>query len=171
MRRIFSGLALIGCLALGLPTTSLAQPNPGFSFNWNGDLPRSRQLSYRLDSGNPNRWDRYYLKIRPQKLAISQVSISYPDYYRGKFDSEAMDLRVDGKNVAVTKVNWDKTNRLIELMPAEAIPAETPVEVVLSNVKNPTSGGMYFFNARISSPGGVPLPRYIGTWLISISRS
>jgi len=171
MRRIFPGLAVIGCLALGLPTTSVAQTNPGFAFNWSGDLPRSRQLSYRLDSGNPNRWDRYYLKLRPQKLAISKISISYPDYYRGKLDPEAMDLRVDGKNVALTKVNWDKTNHLIELTPVEAIPADTPVEVVLSNVKNPTSGGMYFFNARISSPGGLPLPQYAGTWVISISKS
>jgi len=171
MHRILSGLAVTGCLMLSLPTTGLAQTNPGFSFNWSGDVPRSRQLSYRLDSGSPNRWDRYRLKVRPQKLPISQLSISYPDYYRGKFDPDAMDLRIDGENVALAKVNWDKENRLIEFTPAQPIPADTPIEVVLSNVKNPAGGGMYFFNARISSPGGVPLPQYIGTWMLSISKS
>jgi len=52
----FSSLAKypIGCLALGFTDSWLAQTNPGFSFNWNGDLPdRAAELSVGLCS-NPN---------------------------------------------------------------------------------------------------------------------
>jgi hypothetical protein len=50
------------------------------------------------------------------------------------------------------------------------IPAGEQVEIVLSNVRNPPSGGMYYFNARVESPGDVPLMRYIGTWVVGIYR-
>jgi hypothetical protein len=43
--------------------------------------------------------------------------------------------------------------------------------VVLSDVQNPRSGGMYYFNAYINSPGDVPLRRYLGTWILSLFRS
>ncbi|MFM6244668.1 MAG: DUF2808 domain-containing protein, partial [Dolichospermum sp.] len=41
--------------------------------------------------------------------------------------------------------------------------------LVLSNVQNPSFGGVYYFNCRVLSPGDVPLLRYIGTWIISIN--
>ncbi len=171
MRRIIPVLLVTGSLLGGLPAISFAQNNPGFTINWGGDLPRKQQLSYRLDYGTPNQWDRYHLRLKPQKIAISQLSISYPDYYKGKFDPKAISFFANRKKVALSEVNLDKENRLIELTPQEVIPAETPVEVVLSNVKNPRTGGMYFFNARVSSPGDVPVPRYVGTWALSIFKN
>jgi hypothetical protein len=67
------------------------------------------------------------------------------------------------------EVIWDKENRFIEIYPTEPIPAGNNVEVVLSNVQNPSPGGMYHFNVRIRTPGDVPLLRYLGTWLLSIN--
>lgn len=186
-RHLWSALLLSSCLlATGLPAQ--AQSNPGFTFSW-GDGPSGKQqLRYVLDYGTPGfNGDRYRLKLGPQKVAISGISITYPDYYDGTFDPKAIEIRVGaessknkgflnfsrdlGKPVALSEVNVDAENRIITLTPTDIIPAGLPVQVVLSNVRNPQTGGMYYFNARISSPGDVPLMRYIGTWVLSIYRS
>lgn len=173
MRRTFSALVVTGSLLIGLPTAVLAQTNPGFTFGWGGGIPGNRQLPYHLNNGTPNIRDRYELKIPRKKatVAISEVFISYPDYYRGTFDPDAMEIRVNGDKVPLAEANLDPENRIIELTPEEAIPANNSIEVVLSNVKNPSSGGMYYFNCRVNSPGGLPLSQYIGTWILSIFRS
>jgi Protein of unknown function (DUF2808) len=185
--RLGSALLLTSCLfAAGLP--ALAQTNPGFTFTW-GDGPTGKQqLRYVLDYGTPGfNGDRYRLKLGPQKVAISGISITYPDYYDGTFDPKGIELRVGteskkgggflsftrdlGKLVPLSEQSLDAENRIITLTPSEVIPAGLPVQVVLSNVRNPQTGGMYYFNARITSPGDVPLMRYIGTWILSIYRT
>lgn len=169
MRRTLSALVVTGSL-LAVPATSLAQTNPGFSFNWGGDLPRKAQFGYRLDNGRPNVRDRYHLRVRPQKIEISKLYISYPDYYRGTFDPEGIEFFVEDKKVPLTESRLDKEARLIELTPEAVVPAENKIEVVLSGVKNPPGGGMYYFNARVDSPGDLPITRYIGTWVVSIFK-
>ncbi len=188
-QRLWSALLLTGCLcAVGLPVAVRAQTNPGFTFTW-GDGPSGKQqLSYVLDYGTPGfNGDRYRLKLGPQKVAISGITISYPDYYDGTFDPKGIEVRVGaegskggglfnlkrdlGKPITLSEVSLDPDNRIITLTPSEVIPAGTPVQVVLSNVRNPPTGGMYYFNARISSPGDIPLMRYIGTWVVGIYRS
>ncbi len=171
MRRTLSALLATGSLLVGFPAASLAQTNPGFSFNWGGNLPLRQQLGYRLDSGVPNARDRWKLKVRAQKIAVSKLYISYPEYYKGTFDPESIEFLVEDDKVPLSEVRADPEARLIELTPEEAVPADKPMAVVLSNVKNPANGGMYFFNARIDSPGDIPISRYIGTWVISIYRS
>jgi len=44
------------------------------------------------------------------------------------------------------EVKWDKENHLIEIYPQEPVPANSRVELVFSNVKNPNFGGTYYFN-------------------------
>jgi hypothetical protein len=184
MWRFLSVLAVSGCLLAGLPTVSVAQTNPGFTFTWGDGPSRKQQLSYVLDYGTPNAFDRYRLKIGKQDRSISRISISYPDYYQGTFDPKAIELRAGsqrggflgfggnrGQKIKLAEATWDKEGRVIELKPSEPIPAGTPMEIVLSNVKNPSSGGMYYFNARVESPGDLPMMRYIGTWMLSIFRS
>jgi hypothetical protein len=170
MRRLFSGLAVAGCLLTGLPAIGLAQSMPGFTIF--GGPERGNQLNYRLDYGTPGMsGDRYRLRIPAKKvsLAIAQINITYPDYYKGEFDEKDIKVRVKDKNIELQEVIWDKENRFIEIYPKDAIAAGSNVEVVLSNVKNPSPGGMYHFNVRIRTPGDVPLLRYLGTWLLSIS--
>jgi hypothetical protein len=179
--RILPALIFTSCFLISLPAISRAQTNPGLTFTWGNGPSGKQQLNYLLDYGTPGfPGDRYRLKLGSQKVAISGVTISYPDYYTGTFDPKAIEIRVGavskffgnklGKSFPLSKVDIDQENHLIQLVPKEVIPAGTPVEVVLSNVKNPDSGGMYYFNCRIASPGDVPLMRYIGTWILSIDR-
>jgi hypothetical protein len=65
-------------------------------------------------------------------------------------------------------LNWDKENHVIQIQLEDAIQAGNSIEIVFSNVKNPPFGGMYYFNAQVLTPGDVPLPRYVGTWILSI---
>lgn len=184
MWRFLSILAVSGSLLAGLPAVSVAQTNPGFTFTWGDGPSRQQQLSYSLDYGTPNAYDRYRLKLGRQERAINRISITYPRYYGGTFDPDAIELRTGadkggflgfggsrGKKVELAEAVWDKESQMIELKPAETIPAGTPVEIVLSNVRNPTTGGMYYFNARVESPGDLPMMRYVGTWVLSIFRS
>ena len=170
MRRLLSALAVTSCLLIGLPTLSSAQSLPGFTL-FSG-IKRENQLPFRLDfGGQPNGWDRYRLRIPPKKLnlAVAQFSISYPDYYKGNFDTDSIEVRLKGKKVPLQEVIWDKENHLVEIYPAEPVPAGSRVELVFSNVKNPAFGGTFYFNCQVLSPGDVPLLRYLGTWIVSIT--
>lgn len=169
VRYIISAVAVAGCLIAGSETKSWAQNNSGFTL-WSG-VARENQLNYYLDyGGQPNGWDRYRFKIPAKKLelGVAQIAISYPDYFDGKFDPKKVEVRAKGKKVAIAEVNWDKDNHVIQIELEEPIPAGNSLEIVFSNVKNPPFGGMYYFNAQVLSPGDIPLPRYVGTWILSI---
>jgi hypothetical protein len=103
------------------------------------------------------------------KLAVAQFAITYPDYYKGTFDTKNIEVRVKDKSVPLSEVKWDEKGGVIQIFPKDAVPAGQKVELVLSNVQNPSFGGVYYFNCRVLSPGDVPLLRYIGTWIISIN--
>lgn len=174
MQRALSALVITSSLLLtGLPTAVVAQQNPGFTFGWGDGIPGSRQLPFHLDNGTPSIRDRYRLKIPKKKapIAISEFLINYPDYYRGKFDTKSMRVEVNGDEVPLESVNLDLENRIIEITPRDAIPAGNSIEIVMSNVKNPAHGGMYYFNCRVNTPGDIPLSQYVGTWILSIYRS
>lgn len=169
MRRVLSALAVTSCLLTGFPIITSAQSLPGFTL-FSG-VKRENQLNYRLDfGGQANGWDRYRLRIPAKKLnlAVSQFTISYPDYYKGKFDTDKIEVRIKGEKVPVQEVVWDKENHLVEIYPQQPVPAGSPVELVFSNVKNPARGGTFYFNSQVIHPGDVPLPRYVGTWILSI---
>jgi Protein of unknown function (DUF2808) len=170
MRRVlglFSTLAVTSCLLTTLPSATMAQSGINL---WSG-VRRENQLNHRFDfGGQANGWDRLRLRIdsRRLKTAVAQFVISYPDYYNGSFDPKKIEVRARGKKIPLQEARWDKANRVIEIFPAEPIPAGTGLEIVLSNIKNPPNGGMFYFNCAIQSPGDVPLPRYVGTWIVSV---
>lgn len=169
MRRVISALAVTTCLLTGFPAIISAQSLPGFTL-FSG-VKRENQLPFRLDfGGQSNTWDRYRLRIpaKKLKLAVSQFAISYPDYFKGKFDTDNIEVRIKGEKVPLQEVRWDKENHVVEIYPQEPVPAGSRVELVFSNVKNPNFGGTYYFNCQIVTPGDVPLPRYVGTWILSI---
>jgi hypothetical protein len=168
MRRLFLGIALTGSLLLGLPEAILAQGMPGVTLF--GGPESENLLNFFLQSGRAGERDRYKLRIPADKLnlAVELISITYPDYYRGKLDPDKIEIRIKDEPIALEDVVVDQENYFIEIYPAEPIPAGTKIEVVFSNVKNPTFGGMYHFNANIRTPGDVPMLRYVGTWLLSI---
>lgn len=167
-RRFFSVLVVAGCVMTGLPAMTLAQGLPGLTL-FGG--PKN-QLNYRLDYGKAGMWgDRYRLRIpaKQMELGVKQFSITYPDDYEGEFDIKRVEVRVEKKKVAIDEVIWDKENHIVEIYPTETIPAGTDIEIVFSNVQNPARRGMYYFNCRILAPGDVPLVRYLGTWVLTIS--
>lgn len=166
-KRVFAALAVTGCLLTSLPAVSFAQ---GGLTIFSG-VERENQLKGFPQNGRSGNWDRYKLEIpaKKMKLAVSQISISYPNYYKGEFDTKEVEIQVKGKKVPLQEVTWNPENYLIEIFPQEPIPAGNKVEITLSNVRNPTFGGMFYFNCRILSPGDVPLVRYLGTWILSIN--
>lgn len=171
VRKVFSGLAIAGCLMGAVPIVSHAQSGlPGLTIF--GGVQGPDSLNYRLDfGGHSNGWDRYRLRVpaKKMKLAVAQFAISYPDYYKGTFDEKAVELQVQGKAVKLQEVKWNRENNLIEIFPVDPVPANSKVEIWLENVKNPSNGGMFYFNLQVMSPGELPLLRYLGTWVIQIS--
>ena len=167
-----------------IPTITEAQTNPGLSFVWGGrDSQPKRQLSYVLQYGTPGHLrDRWRLSLGKQEVAMSEIRISAPDYFTGKFNENNIELRESpksriinlrkGKKIPISSVTVDKDSNFIEIIPETPIPAGKRAEVVISNVRNPRSGGMFYLNCSIKSPGDdIPLPRQVGTWIVSIFRN
>lgn len=170
MKRLLSTLAVTSCLLTGVQAVSWAQGLPGLTL-FSG-IKAENQLPFRLDfGGQAAGWDRYILRIPAQKmkLAVAQIAITYPDYYKGSFDPNKIEVMVKDKAIPLSEVKWDKEGRIIQIYPQEPLPSGSKVEVVLSNVKNPSFGGTYYFNCQILSPGDVPLLRYLGSWILTIS--
>lgn len=171
VRKALSGLAIAGCLVGSFPFVSYAQSGlPGLTIF--GGVKGEDNLNYRLDfGGRANGWDRYRLRIpaKRMKLAVAQFVISYPDYYKGTFDEKAVEVQVQGKAVPLEEVKWNKEDNIIEIVPTDPVPANSKVEIWLENVRNPSNGGMFYFNCQVLSPGEVPLLRYLGTWVVQIS--
>lgn len=162
------GVAATGTLAVAsLPAR--AQELPGFTL-WGGPR-RENQLNFRLDRGTEGTWDRYRLRIPAQNYAIAQIAIDYPDYYKGEFNADRVEVRYrkGGEKIEIDKVVWNRDAYVLEIFPKEPIPAGRQLEVVLHEVRNPQWGGMYYFNCRILTPGDTPLLRYIGTWILQIT--
>ncbi|MGF1493541.1 MAG: DUF2808 domain-containing protein [Microcoleaceae cyanobacterium] len=172
MTKAVAGLTLVSSALVGLPLISLAQGGPGGLTIFSG-VERENQLGFNLQSGQSGDKDRYKLRIPAKKLnlAVELISITYPDYYRGEFDPDEVEIRINGdkdQSVPLQEVVWDEENRFIEIYPEEPIAAGNKLEIVLHNVENPRFGGTYNFNANIRTPGDVPLTRYVGTWILSI---
>lgn len=183
IRRILPALLCTSVLMGSVPTVVEAQSNPGFSFIWGGkDAQPNKQLGYVLQYGTPGHLnDRWRLKLGKHDVAMSVIRISMPEYFNGKFNEKRISLREapknriinfkKGKEIPVSAVTVDNDNGFIEVIPETPIPAGKRAELVLGGVKNPRSGGMFFFNCSIISPGDVPVPRNVGTWVLSIYRS
>ena len=182
-KRVFPVLLCAGALVGTVPRLAEAQSNPGFSFIWGGkDDQPNRQLGYNLQYGTPgHNNDRWRLKFHSPEVAIAKVRITFPDYFSGKLRENKIQLREAtknrifsfkrGKEIEVSSISYDRDNGIVEIVPLAPIPAGKKVEAVFSNVRNPRSGGMYFVNCDILSPGDIPLPRQLGTWVLSIFRS
>jgi hypothetical protein len=171
-KRIFWSLALAGCLATGIQTFAWANSNPGLTL-FSGVRDRQNLLSYYLDfGGQVNSWDRYRLRIPAKKLTngAAKIYIVYPDYFKGRFDPDKIEVRIDGKALPLDEVIWDQENYFIEIVLTDPILANNKVEVVLSNVKNPPFGGTFYFDCQVLAAGDLPIREYLGTWILTIGR-
>jgi hypothetical protein len=132
---------------------------------------KDQALDYYLDSGIANDWDRYYLTVPSQEFQIDKLIVEYPETFaknRGKFDEDRIDLRrnVDDQDIPIESAVWDPESRTIEITPVEPIPPDITTKIVLSNVRNPRFGGIYQFDATVSSVDDLPVIRYVGSWVI-----
>jgi Protein of unknown function (DUF2808) len=164
-------LALLG-LVSGIHKVTLAGGNPGLVI-FSG-IKREDILPYYLDFGvGPDKWERYRLSIPAKKMTsgASKFFITYPDYYDGKFDSEAIEVKVKNQSMPIEEVYWDKESRIIEIDLKEPIKASEKVEIVLSNVKNPKFGGTYYFHCQLMAAQDLPIRLHVGTWIVDINQN
>jgi Protein of unknown function (DUF2808) len=169
---LVSSLALSGCLLTILPTIVRADGNPGLVI-FSGVDERKNILDYHLDfGGEPGGWDRYRLYIPGKKLSegATKFYVTYPDYYQGTFNPDSIEVRIDDEPLPLHAVNWDKESRIIEIELENALTATRDVEIVMSNVKNPTFGGTFYFTCQAMAAGSVPVRLYLGTWILTIDR-
>jgi hypothetical protein len=167
--RWLSILAISGCLLSTLPAIVLAQGNPGLTI-FSG-VERENILNYHLDfGGQAGGWDRYRLRIPGKKLmqGASKFFISYPDYYKGKFDTEEIEVRVKEESLPLHNVVWDKESRIIEIDLEQPLKESNKVEIVFSNVKNPRFGGTFYFHGQVLPANDLPIRQHLGTWILSI---
>jgi Protein of unknown function (DUF2808) len=168
---LLTALALATCTVGGVNTIAQAQGGSGLVIFGNKDVD---VLSYYLDFGGiaKNR-DRYHLRIPKNKLAngATRFEVSYPDYFDGKFDTDKIEVRVNGKKdntLPLKNVAWDEKNHLIQIDLAEPLLNPKKVELVFSSVKNPDVGTYYFY-AQVTPAINAPVSQRVGAWVISIN--
>ncbi|MBR8828881.1 MAG: DUF2808 domain-containing protein [Gomphosphaeria aponina SAG 52.96 = DSM 107014] len=164
-------IALAGCMLGGMQAYALADGTPGLTI-FSG-VDREDNLDFHLDfGGRAGGWDRYRLRVPGKKMTqgAAKFFIVYPDYYTGKFDLEAVEVRVKNQSLPLREVIWDEESRIIEISMEEPITESNEVEIVFSNVKNPNSGGTFYFQGQVLAPGEIPIRLHLGTWILSISR-
>ncbi len=160
---------LVSALTLVGYAPTFAQPNAGFIIFGNA---RDVAMDYCLDSGSANQYDSYYLELKTQKFKYSEVIVTYPEHFNPMADLATVELYQSaecrgGKKIPLESAQWDKEARRITVIPKEPIPANTPVRLVLSNVRNPSLPGIFQIDARVLR-ADVPVPVYIGSWLVSL---
>jgi hypothetical protein len=167
---LLTAFALASCTLGGLHTIANAQGTPGLVIFGDRDVD---VLNYYLDFGGiaDNR-DRYRLRIPKKKLTngATQFIISYPDYFDGKFNTDKIEVRLDGdkdRSLPLKNVVWDEENRFIQIDLAEPLVDPKKLELVFSSVKNPDVGTYYFYGQVVPAVN-VPVPERIGAWVISI---
>ena len=169
--KLFAALALTGCTVAGVHTVATAQGGSGLVIFGDRDADI---LSYYLDFGGiaDNR-DRYRLRIPKKKLVngATQFVISYPDYFDGKFNTDKIEVRINGdkdKSLPLNNVVWDEENQFVQIDLAEPLIDARKVELVFSGARNPDVGTYYFY-AQVVPAVGAPVPERVGAWVISIN--
>ncbi len=126
-------------------------------------------LSYRLDfRGIRGRLDRYRLTIPPQNVAVAEVQINGDRNFDARIDPENVRLEVEGNPVDLEAVYWNEEFRSLEVVARQPIAAGQEMQLILSNLRNPESAGIYRLEARVRGTEPNPLFRNVGNWLITI---
>jgi hypothetical protein len=143
-----------------------------------GGVDAEYRLPYFIDFNIPHSTNtRYYLNVQRTKLPRDVISleIDFPASFTevgGRINPDQIELRrgtwrgSDTIPLKVAEVVGDE-NR-IEIIPAEPIPANTNLVVVLSNVRNPRRYGYHYFNLRAMFQGDV-INQYVGTWPMELA--
>ncbi len=128
-------------------------------------------LNYRIEDKQHNfTSDRYFLWIKPQKVATKEIQVVTDPGFDGLFSLKAIEVnsRTANKSYKVEDVVWDSELYTMTIVLDKPLPAQEEIEVVASQVTNPRSEGIYKLNARVLGTEPNPIYRYVGTWSISI---
>jgi hypothetical protein len=170
-KHLLTAFSLAACTLGGIHTIASAQGGSGIILFGNRDVD---VLSYYLDfGGQADARDRYRLRIPAKKLqgGATKFIISYPDYFDGKFDTDKIEVRLNGdkkQSLALREVIWDEENHKVRIDLAEPLRESKKVEIVFSNVKNPDVGTYYFY-AQVIPATNIPAPELVGAWVLSIN--
>jgi hypothetical protein len=170
VRKIFWLGSIVALTVFG--SGALLTPNVGRAeFTIFSGVEQKDQLSYSLDFGNRSVTDRYRLRVSGNKMPLgaTQINIVYPDYYGGQFDEKGTEVMVGEKSIPVASTKWDKENRTLQILLKERLQTKKEIEIVLNNVRNPDTGGIFYFDCQIKSSAEFPLARYTGTWILNIN--
>ena len=174
-KNFLTALALTGCLLTGFQSIAKADSTCGFAL-WSGVRRENILPKCHLDfGGRARRRDRYkfYIPARKMSSGASKLIITYPDYYDGKFDTDRIEVNYGRKysqSAEISEIVWEPDNQLLEIELVEPIEPGQRVEIKLSNVKNPVSGGTYYFHCQVYGSDAFPVAIYVGTWILSIGR-
>jgi len=170
-KSFLTAVTLAACTIGGVNTIAKAQGTPGLVIFGNRDVDI---LNFHLDfGGQADNRDRYRLRIPKKKLlnGASQLVISYPDYFDGKFDTDKIEVRLKGdkkKSLPLKSVVWDEENLFVQIDLAEPLLDPSKLEIVMSNTRNPEVGTYYFY-AQVLPATGTPVPQRVGAWILSIN--
>lgn len=159
-------LGLLGILVGSVPTRAQS----GFCLT--GCAPdRDYILNHKVQEKNHGfNSDRYWLWIKPQEAAVSALQITTDNNFDGQFNTRAIEVnsRTANKSYPVGSVTWEEDIRTLTITLDKPLPAQEEIEIVLSQVLNPYTEGLYKLNARVLGTEPNPLFRYAGTWTLSI---
>ena len=183
VKPLMSAMAIATCAVAGHSMMASAQGLPGITFRWD-NREGFNELRHAIDLNTaPGKWGRYRLKIgaRDMELAVSQFTVNIPETFDGIFNEERVEVRVCSRPgtflsrakcdaVEVDEVSIDREAGQIAIYPQAPVEAGKNVELVFSDVKNPSRSGIYQFNGLVEVPGDVPLLRPLGSWLLTFER-
>ncbi|MEM6445483.1 MAG: DUF2808 domain-containing protein [Cyanobacteria bacterium J06642_2] len=173
MKRVFAGLA-VGLSLCSLTVASsllaprLVRAQGGIVITGAND---AEVLSYKLDFNGKRRiLDRYRLKLPAQDVTVSEVAINFEEKFDGKVNPEQVRLEVEGEVVPIREVSWDPEFKSLEVAAEQPIDAGQEMRLVLSQVRNPRSNGLYRIYARVLGTEANPLYRFVGLWIVTIGN-
>lgn len=156
-----------------------AQGIPGLmEFRWENNKDY-RKLYYFITSAVKQQRSEYYLMLRPKdrRTAIMKLTITVPSYFDSEIKPENVKLcrMSEGGMLKRTRclkpipatVEVSKNGKSIDIFPDTPVSDQDTIGVYM-NIFNPSSIGMYQFNALAQAPGDIPVSGYLGSWIISI---
>ncbi len=136
-----------------------------------------RKLTYFITSTQRMRRSEYYLVLRPKdrRTAILKLAVTIPPDFDVEIkpsDVKLCYMTVGGMMTRTTcqeiiPAVVEVTDKAVEIFPERPVSDKRPIGVYM-NLFNPSSIGMFQFNALAQAPGDVPISGYLGSWVIQI---
>jgi len=175
-----AGPALVpGLLGGGGIAPAHAQGTSGLmEFRWDNTKDYRRLYYFVTDTQRLKRSEYYLiLRAKDRKAAILKLSVTIPPHFDADIEASQVKLckmkeggmlsRTRCESIIPATVEIAPNGKAIDIFPDTPVPDVGAIGVYI-NLFNPSSIGMYQFNALAQAPGDVPMAGYLGSWLIQI---